>query len=125
MSILDVYIGDLDDPIFKLEDWNGNFNLNNSPKNLSGWFPPDNPFWEIIKKIDTGEFKGNQTDYGCWVAVLTGKEINAYVAEFYKDYEKRNDGVMRHLADKWLKLEEFVKTLDDNKEYGLVAYESC
>jgi hypothetical protein len=109
---LDVYIGDLDDPDFHRDggDWSGNI-----PKRKSPFSPPTEPFWTLIEKIRTGELEGKQTDWGGWVARVTKQEIQRFMADVFGG-DPCSRGVYTELCD-------FVASLDDNKQYALVASE--
>lgn len=120
MSYYDVYVGDLSDPEFKWEKVHPGQNI---PRHISSNFPHWAPFHEVLAKIDSGEWAGKWTDWGAAVARVTGREIKKFVAEYYKDYEKQNEG-FPHLIKQWEKLKKTIEPLEDDKEYGLVAAET-
>jgi len=112
-----VYVGDLDDPLFKWDggDWNGNV-----PARLSPEFPPmvqsyNAKYHAWVKAVGV---KCEQTDFGAWVACVTKAQIEEFIAQVYRD-----DEVLPWVVDSLEKLKKFVAKLDGTKVYGLVATE--
>lgn len=120
---LDVYIGDLDDPSFS---WDGGNWEGNAPHRESPFFPSGREaFWRLMRKIDSGELPGKQVDWGAWVARVTRREIEAFIKECYgaaRLYQERGE-VLGHLYDQLQELRRYVASLEDGKEYALVASE--
>jgi hypothetical protein len=67
-------------------------------------------------------YKGAQTDWGTWVAVVSKQDITAFLSEVYGDEPEPLH--MEHLNKQLAELREFVSCLDDSKHYALVAQES-
>lgn len=63
-------------------------------------------FWDIMKEDKI------QSDWGCWVVKLTKEQIISFLSQ--EKYHDNNSA--KHLSD-------IAKTLDNNKEYLLVAFE--
>jgi hypothetical protein len=123
MPICVVYVGDLDDPRFSWEggDWNGN-----APRHLSPDFPPTGPPygpWSIVyRRIKEGELPGKQTDWGAWVAKVTGGEVTALVDELYGDGYPMGAS-FPHLQRALDDLLRWVQTIDPARVYAIVAME--
>ena len=126
MTFYEAYIGDLGEETekpFSLEggDWNGHF-----PGRISPLFPPEpggeSPFSIICGRVFKKVYKGAQTDWGTWVAVVGKQDIVSFLSEVYGDEPEPLH--MEHLNEKLDTLREFVAGLDENKRYGLVAQES-
>jgi hypothetical protein len=86
MSVLDVWIGRLDDPKFHWDggDWNGNL-----PRRVSPFLPTHAPWYLLVRKIRNGELDGKQVDYGGFVARVTKQQIRDFVRECYADLFQR------------------------------------
>ena len=117
MTACVVYVGDLADPTYKREggDWNGNV-----PARLSPEFPPmaghyNEAFHTWVKAISV---KCEKTDFGGWVACVTKSEIVEFVDLGYCGSE-----TLPWVAERLIELKEFVSTLDEDVQYGLVATE--
>src|SRR5437870_3932645 len=85
MSFLDVYIGDLEDPLFHWDggNWNGNV-----PTRLSPFFPHGDRIRRVmLERIDSKAYEGKQTDWGGYVAKVTKQQINDLIEEQYYDHE--------------------------------------
>ena len=108
--ILDVYIGDLDDPFFKWEG--GNFD-GNVPyfKHAFPFSDKWAAFWIVIKKIETGEFLGKQTDWAGWVAKVNKTQIAKLLRELYKEKGEEPDAGA------------LLGALEEGRLYALVAVE--
>jgi hypothetical protein len=111
---VEVYIGDLSDPEFDYENgnWSGNI-----PKRISDFFPdPHTIFFGIVNKIEKGELTGKQTDWGSWTAILYPSEITDVIKELYGAEACTKNKYIRSVLI-------FVKQLDNEKQFGLVACE--
>ena len=130
MSFRDVYVGDLEDPNFDLENgnWSGNF-----PEQLSPLFPAmggDSNTWGVYSNVyalsKSGELPAAQTDWGCWVVIVTRDQLLKYLDEWYGDGPIHppdwtiDEGETRE--DNEIRL--FVRNLDPKKNYALVALET-
>ena len=122
MSYLDVYIGRLDDPHFSWEggNWNGNV-----PHAISPRFPEGRTaFWELIKRIESGELDGKQTDWGGWVARVTKAQIEEFIRDIHDAHPwYQSDSPMPHMKERLDALRGFVATLKDDEKYALIASE--
>jgi hypothetical protein len=122
--LLDVYISDLEGYDFD----GGDFRIGNSPGRWSPFFPQpiggSRHFWEIKDRVEDGRYKGRQVDWGCWVAVVTKKDILAFIADIYGE---RGKGFLAHYSDfnndNMYELLNFIDKLEDGKEYLLAASE--
>ena len=125
MSWFDVYIGSLDDPAFR---W-GTTSYNGSIPHKKGPGFPDGRthFDRVVHKIRQGVLRGKQVDnYGGYVAQVTKKELLEFLDEYYTkewyagekplEYEKYRQEVEE--------LREYIWSLDQEKEYLLVAVET-
>jgi hypothetical protein len=129
MTSFDVYIGDLEGPDFKLKggNWSGNF-----PQQLGPTFPPSSGMapMDIYLKVhalaESGKYPSEQTDWGCWVVIMTRNELLKYIDRLYGDGPIQvfdltiKEGETREDHDIRL----FVQSLDPIKRFGLVALES-
>jgi hypothetical protein len=110
MTYCSTYIGDLDHPEFKWEggDWNGNI-----PPRLGPVFPPGPKHYHATFDawVDQAGVINKQTDFDGWVARVTQPQILDFI-EFCYGLE---------ITDAVEQLINFVHTLDDAKEYGLVS----
>jgi hypothetical protein len=119
-----VYVGDLEDPNFSWDggDWNGN-----APRHLSPDFPPTfgptyGPWSIIYRRIRDGQLPGRQTDWGAWVAPVTGREVVAVVEELYGDGYPMGD-TFPHLQAALDRLLRWLESIDPARLYALVAME--
>ena len=126
MTFYETYVGDLKDETdepFSLEngDWGGHF-----PSRMSILFPPEprgkSPFSIILGRVFQKIYKGAQTDWGTWVAVVSKQDITDFLSDVYGDEPEPLH--MEHLNKQLTELREFVAGLDENKHYALVAQES-
>jgi hypothetical protein len=110
MTYCSTYIGDLEDPEFKWEggDWNGNI-----PPRLSPVFPPGPAHYHSTFDawVDQAGVTSKQTDFDGWMARVSKPQILDFIEFCYG----------REITDAVEKLINFVHTLDDAKEYGLVS----
>jgi hypothetical protein len=123
MSFLDVYIGDLDDPTFS---WDGaNWEIGNVPHSTSPYFPPPVPFGRLIDNIHEGKLVGKQTEWGGSVARARKAEIRAFIDESYSGSTlyAQPTPLEADLVEQMRQLLAFVDSLDDHKQYALVAVE--
>ena len=111
MSYRDVYVGDAADPGFTWEpddnQWQGN-----SPQRISEFFPESSsrPYYELKKRIASGEMDGKQVDWGAWAAKVTKGQIQDFLKDCYPTEQHQEV----------LKL---VEKMDVDKLYLLVASE--
>lgn len=130
MSYCDVYIGDLDDPNFTWTPDDEKYGRYNAPRGLSPTFPPApgpgyGAFTKLKNKIKEGEYRGDQTDWGTWVAVVTRTKIMDFIKECYPgDWYENHKQLMRYMTDEYDKIVEIVEGLDPDKKYALVARET-
>lgn len=124
-----MYIGDLDDPSFSWDggNWNGNV-----PRGISPEFPPtvghyNQLFHDWVRSTNV---ESKQTDFGGWVAIVSKHQIRAFIDFCYQkdpsntDPERMLDGEGRgYLVDRLNDLRDFVESLDDDRQYALVAAE--
>ena len=120
MSFLDVYIGYSEDKSFVWEggDWSGN-----APKRQSPFFPPKAPFRILVNKIESGELKGKQLDWGAWATKVNKRYITEFLEENYNETWYGINQSYPHLLEQMAELKNFIKGLDDTKDYILVASE--
>lgn len=104
--ITEVYIGSLKSQEFDY-DKIGEDPVNGTYPEIIGKSTYDSDlFWDIMKE------EKKQSDWGCWVVKMTKQQIVYFLSqEKYHDYASAN-----HLLG-------IAKTLEDNKEYLLVAFE--
>jgi hypothetical protein len=110
MTYCSTYIGDLDDTSFEWDvgDWNGNI-----PGRIGPEFPYAPKHYNAIfhEWVGISGVTSKQTDFDGWVARVNKQQILDYIEYCYG-------------ADVTADLEKllwFVNTLDDSKQYGLVA----
>jgi hypothetical protein len=122
MSFLDVYIGNLSDPLFHWDsgDWNGNV-----PTRLSPFFPEgDRVQSTVLRRIEDGTYVGKQTDWGGHVAKITKRQIKDLIEEQYSDRAWYKDpSPMPHMLQALQELRSFVDSLDERKLHALIATE--
>jgi hypothetical protein len=126
VSFLDVFIGQLaagSDPL----DWGGSWN-SNIPTRESPFFPPSGAgrqFFEVVKKIEDGSFKGKQVDRCGWAAIVTKKQILQFIDETYRGDKTYSDTTyMPHLYEQMRELLLYVRALPDTEEFALIASET-
>lgn len=135
MSIVELYVGDLDDPNF---GWDRYENLDtNQPGQLSPVFPPvsGGSFGALNKFDDWVKRSGCETkatDWGTRVARVTKSQIRDFIAFCFDDDPHYNDPEQMltwegkpYLVDKLNRLREFVETLRDHEVYRLVVADSA
>jgi len=112
MTSYDIYVGSADDPAIVRDDgdWNGNSPAMLSPNVFAGDL---NSFGRLLDMIRTGELPGKQTDWGCLVALAN----KAQIIEFFENVWFRDDSARQMMA-------KFLSSLDDQKNFALVALES-
>jgi len=122
MTTYEAYIGDLD-------NWyhNGPLVGGKTPGDLC-WLPDRSPgtvrqpfFW-ITELIANGKLPGEQTDWGCWVAIASRDELLRLLDEWYGDGPILHSELDRRRNDPDVR--QVVSELDPKKKYGLVAYET-
>ena len=116
MTICEVFVGDLGDQNFKWEggSWNGNI-----PARLSPVFPPLPGNYNRVYDdwVTTAGVPSKQTDFGGHVAQVTQSQIIDFIAISYKTSESLT---ANPVVDDLLT---YIKKLDANRVYGLVATE--
>jgi hypothetical protein len=130
LTYYDVYIGRLDDPGFS---WGSQGREGSPPRRLGPFFPParrgssrypGGTFGELLNRIDEGRLEGGQVDWGSWVAKASRAEILAFMDELYaNDPTYSPPTAFPHLLESLEELRGFVKGLDPNETYALVASE--
>ncbi len=108
--ILDVYIGELDDPFLK---WEGGDHNGNVP-HFKLAFPYRDKweaFWRVVRKIETGEFLGKQTDWAGWVAKVNKIQIAGILRELNEGEGEASEPLA------------LLTALEDGRLYALVAVE--
>lgn len=114
MTMMSVYVGDLDDPKFKWEggDWNGNV-----PRPLIPHLSLSHRV--VLAKIDSGELEGKQVDWGASVARVTPEQLEALVRAYHAETPPYGPP---HEAARASELER-LGTLTAGKQYALVVRE--
>ena len=116
MTICEVFVGDLGDQNFKWEggNWNGNI-----PARLSPVFPPlpGNYNRAYDDWVAAAGVPSKQTDFGGHVAQVSRSQILEFIASSYKTSESLT---ANPVVDDLLT---YIKKLDANRVYGLVATE--
>lgn len=112
MADVEVFIGDLKDRSFHYEggDWNHNY-----PKRISPFFPKGYElFFSVLDGIYYKRLEGRQTDWGSHTCLMFPTEMLSMLEEYYK----------REMDDEQVQqLFQFIKQLDQDQQYGLVACE--
>jgi len=125
-----MYVGDLDDESFQWEECDG---IGNLPGRKSPMFPLAQYgyfFSDFFKWLKLTGYEYKQTDWGGWVAKVTKKQIFEFILYRYKtdpiytDPKRMvyRDGKVLHV-DQLKELIDYVKSLEDDKLYALVAAE--
>ncbi len=84
----------------------------------------DKPFWQVIRRIEQGQFGGRKVDWGSWEAKVSKEAIERFVDDVYGRYEGRETGSPgERPPGSVAELREFVDNLDPGKRYTLVAAE--
>ena len=107
MTYYDVYIARADDPAYTNEHGRDR-NVGNFPEALSPVIYDRECFHRICSMAGHGEVLGMQADWGCWVAVVNGKQAR----EFFKGVSIPDD------------MAEFLESVQGDKLYALVALET-
>jgi hypothetical protein len=119
MTYYDAYVGRLDDPDFLWDggDWSGNV-----PHRLSPFFPSTREpvFWEVLRRIERGDYEGKQTDWGGWVAKVTKQQLLEFMTDIYGAPEQTT---LNNAAHPLHELQQFIERLEDGGQYALVATE--
>ena len=109
MTYYDVYVARADDPAYTRElDAQRDRNETNCPDALSPVIYDRDCFHRIRAMAGSSEVLGMQSDWGCWVAIVNGKQAR----EFFKGVSIPDD------------MAEFVESLQDDILYALVALET-
>lgn len=119
----DVYIVKAKDVV-----WSGKGNgIGNAPESLSPYFPSTNrrEYWGLIDRVNNGVFQGSQVDWGCWAGRVKKKDIIGFINEVYREDSKFSSLTgQSYFSDELTDIREFVKKLDDETDYALIARES-
>ena len=112
-----VYVGDLEDPGFQ---WEGGNWSDNIPKRISPEFPPmrGNYNGTYHAWIRENNIQCKITDFGGWVALVSKLEILKFIYWAYSDDEE-----LPWVVNELPKIIGFIKTLPDDRKYGLIATE--
>ena len=119
MTYYDIFIGDLEDPLF---NWGKNLKDESVdediPAKITENFPDTNmnKFINVINMYEKKGFKGAQTGWGTHVVEVTKKQISEFIIENYPNVTK---GIKKEFKE----LIKIINNLDDNKTYYLVAQE--
>ena len=115
MSDIDAHIGLLDGPDFNFYDGDYEGNI---PKRISPFLPNAREIMsQIWKMIHNGDKNASQLDWGAVGVVYTKQQLTDFVDSFYEnDY---ND-----YKDRAREIRKYIKGLDSDKPYVLVAYET-
>lgn len=126
MSFCDVYIGRLDDPTFMA---GRNSRDGSVPTRRSQFFPPaKGPFYGAFghfhDRLEDGRFVGEKTDWAGWVVPATKRQIEAFINEIYdEDPTYSPTTQFPWLLEQLHDLRAFVRTLEDDGQWALVATE--
>jgi hypothetical protein len=131
MTHRDVYLGDPNDPNFELvgKDWAGNFPTRLGPawprQKQGESFTEWGVYSEIVARAMSKHYEGCMTDWGCWVTPMTPNELLEFIDQCYGDgpvyppeWTIRGENPEDH------EIRAFVRQLDPNQKYYLVALES-
>lgn len=78
----------------------------------------------LTKKISSGEFYGKQIDWGCWVAIVSPKDILRFVDELYgEEWLQCQASGFNNFGKRLDEVVAVVKSLDPKEKYALVGYE--
>lgn len=111
VSFLDVYVGNLDDPHFS---WDNGDNSGNIPKRRSEFFPRGwDLFRLVVERIESGQYEGQKTDWGGWVARMYPAEIMAFLDELCVSTDGQTTAIRQ-----------YVQSLNPRTQYALVACET-
>ena len=106
MTMIDAHIGDFDSPGFSF------YNGGSIPKRQSPFLPRAREILDAILEMKrNGEYEARQLDWGSWGAKMTKQQLSDFIDSFYG---KNKDPDVR----------KYVKELDTDKYYVLVAYET-
>ncbi len=118
MTFLDVYIGELGEPLPKTAaDLDGRV-----PRRRSPFLPAigsrNEVFHTLIRHLETGKLEGAKVDWGTWVALVDKPGILRFLDDVY-DPASLPERDRYELA----LVRSFVADLQDDREYALVAAE--
>jgi hypothetical protein len=78
----------------------------------------------LMKKISSGELYGKQLDWGCWVAIVTPRDIMRFVDELYgEEWLHSQSSGFNNFGKRLDEVVTVVKNLDPREKYALVGYE--
>jgi hypothetical protein len=118
---LDVYIGQLEAPP---RWWRKAKKSDGPPVRQSPFFPSGHTaFREVKRRIASGEYRGEQVDWGAWVARVSKSQLQALIHGMYDhDPTYGPKSTLPHIASQLTDLRSYVDGLQDG-EYALVACE--
>ena len=131
MATFSVYIGDADNYHTVPEGenpWHGNFPHEIGPSLVPGGIHGHRKMFSEVRYMAlSDDNEGGQSDWGCWVAIVTRDELLAHLDTWYGAgpikipafYKAQERGKGRKDDDTRL----FVRGLDPKKRYALVAME--
>lgn len=99
------------------------------PRAITRVLPPvQRPFFGgmgvLMKKISSGELYGKQIDWGCWVAIVTPRDIMRFVDELYgEEWVHCQSSGFNNFGKRLDEVVAVVKNLDPLEKYALVGYE--
>ena len=120
MPLTDVYVASTDDPVL-VEGREG------LPAGLGPGFPPcgGQPFLLVLRRIKEGTYRGRQVDWGAWCAEVSKGQILDLVRECYEgDRTYLDPEYLPHLYPLMAPFLEFIRGLDDQATYALIAFET-
>ena len=113
--VLDVYIGFADNDSF---NWDSGGNI---PKRQSPFFPAGHKvFDKVLKMVKSDKYDGKELGWEAWGVKLTKQQI----FDFIEPFIKKNPYPWLDTQNIWHDVIKFVKKLEDDKNYILVACNS-
>lgn len=121
MTMLDVYVGRVDDPEFQASRNTANGGV---PKRLSPFFPGSHAQRELMMRVKDDRLAGSQTDWAGWVVPMTKTQILDFVLEIYdQDYLRAGATPAPHLKRDLDELLAFIAGMVDDGKWALVRVE--
>jgi hypothetical protein len=78
----------------------------------------------LMKKISSGELYGKQIDWGCWVAIVTPRDIMGFVDELYgEEWVRSQSSGFNNFGKRLDEVVAVVENLDPREKYALIGYE--
>ena len=130
MTHRDVYLGNANDPNFDVVgNWAGNFPRRIGPlwprQKQSETFDQWGVYSEIVARAMSRQYEGCMTDWGCWVTLMTRSELLEFIEECYGDRPVYPpEWTIRGKNPEDYEIRAFVRSLDPEQKYYLVARES-